>query len=122
MIVGSGSISFEIIRYLAEGLPVMFASRWMKTSCQPIAIANVLDYLALALQEPGSVGRILEIGSPDVLSYREMIMGYASVRKQRGAHHGSHVCILQSRHAGHWYFPVLSGQHSRLMVLKRVIV
>ena len=83
VIVGSGSISFEIIRYLAEGLPVIFASRWMKTSCQPIAIANVLDYLALALDEPGSTGRILEIGGPDVLSYREMLMGYAAVRKLR---------------------------------------
>lgn len=83
VIVGSGSISFEIIRYLIEGLPMMFTPRWMETRCQPIAIANVLDYLTLALQEPGSVGRTLEIGGPDVLSYREMMLGYASARKLR---------------------------------------
>lgn len=83
VIVGSGSISFEIIRYLIEGLPMMFTPRWMQTRCQPIAIANVLDYLTLALQEPGSVGRTLEIGGPDVLSYREMMLGYASARKLR---------------------------------------
>lgn len=83
VIVGAGSISFEIIRYLTEGLPVMFTPRWMETRCQPIAIANVLDYLTLALQKPKSVGRTLEIGGPDVLSYREMMMGYASARKLR---------------------------------------
>ena len=83
VIVGSGSISFEIIRYLTEGLPVMLTPRWMSTRCQPVAIANVLDYLTLALQEPGSVGRTLEIGGPDVLSYREMMLGYAAARKLR---------------------------------------
>ena len=62
---------------------MMFTPRWMETRCQPIAIANVLDYLTLALQEPGSVGRTLEIGGPDVLSYREMMLGYASARKLR---------------------------------------
>ncbi len=81
VIVGSGSISFEIIRYLTEGLPLMFTPRWMSTRCQPIAIGNVLDFLTLALQEPGSIGRTLEIGGPDVLSYREMMLGYASARK-----------------------------------------
>ena len=83
VIVGSGSISFEIIRYLIEGLPMMFTPRWMETRCQPIAIANVLDYLTLALREPGSIGRTLEIGGPDVLSYREMMLGYASARRLR---------------------------------------
>ena len=80
VIVGSGSISFEIIRYLTEGIPVMFTPRWMSTRCQPIAIANVLDYLTLALEKPASVGRTLEIGGPDVLSYREMMLGYAAAR------------------------------------------
>ena len=83
VIVGSGSVSFEIIRYLAEGLPVMLTPRWMATSCQPISITNVVDYLVLALSEPRSVGRTLEIGGPDVLSYKEMLQGYAAVRRLR---------------------------------------
>lgn len=83
VIVGSGSISFEIIRYLTEGFPVMLTPRWMSTRCQPVAIANVLEYLTQALEEPASVGRIFEIGGPDVLSYREMILGYASARRLR---------------------------------------
>lgn len=80
VIVGSGSISFEIIRYLTEGMPAMLTPRWMSTRCQPVSIADVLDLLTLALQQPSSVGRILEIGGPDVLTYREMILGYAAVR------------------------------------------
>ncbi|HEY3285656.1 MAG TPA: DUF2867 domain-containing protein [Gemmatimonadaceae bacterium] len=80
VIVGSGSISFEIIRYLTEGLPAMMTPRWMSTRCQPISIADVLDYLVQALAEQASVGRILEIGGPDVLTYREMILGYAAER------------------------------------------
>ncbi len=83
VIVGSGSISFEIIRYLTEAMPGMFTPRWMSTRCQPIAIVNVLDYLTLALQEPRSVGRTLEIGGPDVLSYRDMVLGYAAERRLR---------------------------------------
>ncbi len=83
VIVGSGSISFEIIRYLTEGMPAMLTPRWMSTRCQPIAIADVLDYLVLALREPSSAGRILEIGGPDVLTYREMILGYAAERGLR---------------------------------------
>lgn len=83
VIVGSGSISFEIIRYLTEGLPAMATPRWMSTRCQPISIADVLDYLTQTLQEPRSVGRLLEIGGPDVLTYREMILGYAAERGLR---------------------------------------
>lgn len=80
VIVGSGSVSFEIIRYLTEGLPVMIMPRWMSTRCQPISIANVLDYLTLALREERSVARTFEIGGPDVLTYGDMIRGYAAER------------------------------------------
>jgi hypothetical protein len=80
VIVGSGSLSFEMIRYLTERLPVMICPKWVFTRIQPIAIRNVLDYLVAALECPASVGRILEIGGRDVLTHAEMMTGYARAR------------------------------------------
>jgi hypothetical protein len=80
VIVGSGSLSFEMIRYLTERLPVMICPRWVFTRVQPIAIQNVLDYLIAALESPETAGRILEIGGRDVLTYAEMMTGYARAR------------------------------------------
>ena len=83
VIVGSGSLSFEIIRYLTERLPVMICPRWLATRTQPIAIRNVLDYLVAALITPGSTGCILEIGGAEVLTYGDMVRGYARARGLR---------------------------------------
>src|SRR5512137_91726 len=80
VIVGSGSLSFEIIRYLTERLPVMICPRWLYTRAQPIAIRNVLDYLVAALDVPESTGRVVEIGGADVLTYGDMLRGYARAR------------------------------------------
>lgn len=73
MIVGSGSASFEILRYLVERLPVMVTPRWVKTESQPIAIENVLEYLIGCLEEPATTGRTLDVGGPEVISYRELM-------------------------------------------------
>jgi len=83
VIVGSGSLSFEIIRYLTERLPVMICPRWLYTKAQPIAVRNVLDYLVAALTTPESAGRTIEIGGADVLSYGDMLRGYARARGLR---------------------------------------
>jgi uncharacterized protein YbjT (DUF2867 family) len=80
VIVGSGSISFEMIRYLTERVPAMICPRWVYTPCQPIGIWEVLEYLATALAVPESSGRIIEIGGSEVISYGEMMMIYAKVR------------------------------------------
>ncbi len=80
VVVGSGSLSFEMIRYLAERVPVMICSQWVYTRTQPIAIRNVLDYLMAALDHPESSGRVIEIGGADILTYGEMMTGYARVR------------------------------------------
>ncbi|MCW5552752.1 MAG: SDR family oxidoreductase [Verrucomicrobiae bacterium] len=80
VIVGSGSLSFEIIRYLTERLPVMICPRWLYTRAQPIAIRNVLDYLVAALETPASTGQVIEIGGTDVLTYGDMLRGYAQAR------------------------------------------
>jgi uncharacterized protein YbjT (DUF2867 family) len=73
MIVGSGSASFEILRYLVERLPVMVTPRWVRTPCQPIAVRNVLNYLIATLETPETVGRTIDIGGPEVLSYLEIL-------------------------------------------------
>jgi len=80
VIVGSGSLSFEMIRYLTERLPVMICPRWVFTRVQPIAIRNVLDYLVAALETPESAGCVLEIGGQDVLTYAGMMTGFAKAR------------------------------------------
>ena len=83
MIIGSGSASFEILRYLVERLPVMVTPRWVKTVSQPIAIGNVLTYLVACLSVPATVGRTLDIGGPDVVSYLELMRLMAEERGLR---------------------------------------
>lgn len=73
MIIGAGSASYEILRYLVERLPLMLTPRWVHTECQPIAIDNVVAYLVACLDTPATVGRTLDVGGPDVLTYREMM-------------------------------------------------
>lgn len=80
VIVGSGSLSFEMIRYLTERVPVMICPRWVYTRTQPIGIREVLDYLVAALDVPESTGKIIEIGGADVVTYGEMMLLYAQVR------------------------------------------
>ncbi len=80
VIVGSGSVSYEMLRYLTERVPIMICPRWVYTRIQPIAIRDVLQYLVAALEKPEARDQIIEIGSQDTLTYREMITGYAQVR------------------------------------------
>ena len=83
IIVGSGSASFEIIRDLAEKLPVLVTPRWVHTRCQPIAIRNVLGYLTGVLDHPETANNAYDIGGPDVMSYLDLIKGYCEVRGLR---------------------------------------
>jgi len=81
IIIGSGSASFEIIRDLTEKIPVMITPKWVKTKCQPIGIRDVLAYLTGVLHNEDAYNQTFDIGGPDILTYREMMMGYA---KERG--------------------------------------
>lgn len=83
IIVGSGSASFEIIRDLAEKLPVMICPRWVATECQPIAIRNVIEYLTGILERQSTTGETYDIGGPKVMQYRDLLEGYAKVRRLR---------------------------------------
>lgn len=80
IIVGSGSSSFEIIRDLVEKLPVMITPRWLDTRTQPIAIRNVLEYLTGVLLREDTYGDSYDIGGPDVMTYKEMLLQFAEVR------------------------------------------
>jgi uncharacterized protein YbjT (DUF2867 family) len=73
MIIGSGSASFEILRYLVERLPVMITPRWVSTRCQPIAVSDVLTYLVRCLSQPATIGQTLDIGGAEVVTYKDII-------------------------------------------------
>lgn len=81
MVVGPGSLSYDLMKSLTERLPVMLCPKWLTTPTQPIAIDDVLSYLLAALELPCQESRIYEIGGPDVMSYGELIREYA---RQRG--------------------------------------
>ena len=80
IIVGSGSSSFEIIRDLTEKLPVMITPKWLNTKTQPIAIRNVLEYLTGVLLKEETFNQSYDIGGPDVLTYKQMLLQFAEVR------------------------------------------
>ncbi|MBK6731515.1 MAG: SDR family oxidoreductase [Bacteroidetes bacterium] len=80
IIVGSGSASFEIIRDLVEKLPMMIAPRWLKTKCQPISIRNVVEFLVGVIGNTETYNKSYDIGGPDILSYKEMLLRFAKIR------------------------------------------
>ena len=80
IIVGSGSASFEIIRDLVEKLPFMITPQWLKTKCQPIAIRNVVEFLSGVIGKTETYHKSYDIGGPDILSYKEMLLRFAKIR------------------------------------------
>ena len=83
MIIGSGSASFEILRYLVERLPIMVTTRWVSTECQPIAVRNVLEYLIRCVSVEETAGLTLDIGGPEALTYRDLMRIMAEERGLR---------------------------------------
>lgn len=79
MIIGAGSASFEIMRYLTERLPVMITPTWVRTPCQPIFVGNALTYLVDCLEVPETIGQTFDIGGPSVTTYKELMALYARV-------------------------------------------
>lgn len=106
IIIGSGSGSFEIIRDLAEKLPVMITPKWLKTKCQPIAIKNVIEYLLGVIDKKESFNKVFDIGGPDVLTYKEMLLGYAEVRGLK--RYIITIPVLTPRLSSYWLYFVTS--------------
>lgn len=101
VIIGSGSASFEMLRYLTEVLPVMVTPKWVSTKSQPIAISDVLDYLVKAINAPSPVPGIFEIGGKDVISYAQMMEIYADeagLKRRRLIP----IPLLTPRLSSHW--------------------
>ncbi|MHC4206822.1 MAG: SDR family oxidoreductase, partial [Planctomycetota bacterium] len=116
IIVGTGCISFEMIRYLTERIPVMICPRWVKSKVQPIAVDDVIEYLTESLQNLDSAGQVVEIGGKDVLTYGDMMMLYARVRGLR--RWLINVPVLTPRLSSywvHWVTPV-SAAFSRPLI------
>lgn len=100
VIVGAGSASFEMIRYLTERVPIMISPRWVYTRTQPISIGNILDYLVAAIELPQDGNLVIEIGGPQVLTYEDMLRGYAAIRGLKRAI--IPVPVLTPRLSSYW--------------------
>jgi uncharacterized protein YbjT (DUF2867 family) len=125
IIVGAGSASFEMIRHLTERIPIMICPRWVFTRVQPIAIQDVLAYLLASLDRPGEEGEVVEIGGKDVLTYGDMMLGYARVRGLRRILIA--VPVLSPRLSSYWVHwmtpipasiarPLIEGLRSEVIV------
>lgn len=110
IIIGSGSASFEIIRDLTEKLPIMTVPRWVNTRCQPIAIRDVLHYLDSVLLNEKTYNRTFDIGGPDVLTFRQMMLTYADVRKLN--RHIITIPFLSPKLSSYWLYFVTSTSYS----------
>ncbi len=100
VIVGSGSLSFEMIRYLTERLTLMITPKWVNTRTQPIAIGDVLRYLIDALEIEETKGEIIEIGGEDILTYKDLMSIYADVRGLK--RYFIKVPVLTPKLSSHW--------------------
>ncbi|WKN32811.1 SDR family oxidoreductase [Porifericola rhodea] len=106
IIIGSGGASFEIIRDLVEKLPVMIAPKWVSTKSQPIALRNVLQYLHGVLLKQQAYNKVFDIGGPEVLTYKQMLLQFAEVRKLR--RYIISVPVLSPRLSSLWLYFVTS--------------
>ena len=110
IIVGSGSASFEIIRDLVEKLPFMIAPKWLNTRCQPISIRNVIQFLSGVMLKKETFNKSFDIGGPDVMTYREMLLQFASIRGLR--RRIGIVPVMTPRLSSYWLYFVTSISYS----------
>lgn len=110
IIVGSGSASFEIIRDLVEKLPFMVAPKWIKTLCQPISIRNVLEFLVGVINHDDTMEKSFDIGGPDILSYKNMLLRFAKVRHLK--RYIQVVPVLSPRLSSYWLYFVTATSYT----------
>ncbi|MCP5492777.1 MAG: SDR family oxidoreductase [Chlamydiales bacterium] len=106
IVIGSGSASFEIIRDLVEKLPIMVAPKWIQNQCQPIAIYDVIFYLSAVKVNPQCYNQTFDIGGPDILTYRDMLLILAKVRGLK--RWIINVPFLSPRLSSYWLYLVTS--------------
>jgi hypothetical protein len=110
IIVGSGSASFEIIRDLVEKLPFMITPQWLKTRCQPIAIRNALDFLTGVIGRTETYNHSYDIGGPDILTYKEMLLRVAKIRGLK--RHNLIVPVMTPKLSSYWLYFVTSTSYA----------
>jgi len=110
IIIGSGSASFEIIRDLVEKLPVMIAPKWLNTRCQPIGIRNVIEFLTKSLGEEKTYNENFDIAGPDILTYKEMLLGFAEARDLKRTI--KTVPIMTPKLSSYWLYFVTSTSYN----------
>ncbi len=110
IIVGSGSASFEIIRDLVEKLPIMVAPKWLHIASQPIAIRNVIEYLSGVLLKEETYNKSFDIGGPEILTYKEMLLRFAKVRGLKRRIFV--VPVMTPKLSSYWLYFVTSTSYS----------
>lgn len=110
IIVGSGSASFEIIRDLVEKLPFMITPRWLKTKCQPISIRNVVEYLFGVIGRTETYNNSYDIGGPEILSYKEMLLRFAKIRGLK--RHIMILPVMSPKISSYWLYFVTSTSYA----------
>lgn len=115
IIIGSGSASFEIIRDLVEKLPVMVTPKWLNTKCQPIGVTDVISFLSAALFCEAVYDKNFDIGGPDILSYKEMLLGFAESRNLKRWIYT--LPIMTPRLSSYWLFFVTSTSYKLAIAL-----
>lgn len=109
IIVGSGSASFEIIRDLVNKLPVMITPKWLNTKCQPIAINDVLEFLSKSLLNPVTYNQSFDIGGPDILTYKEMLLAFAEAKNLK--RYIFTIPVMTPKLSSYWLYFVTSTSY-----------
>jgi len=110
IIIGAGSASFEIIRNLVEKLPIMVAPRWVHSFCQPIAVLDVIFYLQQVLHNPKCYNRTFDIGGPNILSFKKVMLEFARIRHLK--RFIIEVPVLTPRLSSYWLVFITSVRYS----------
>lgn len=115
IIVGSGSASFEIIRDIVEKLPIMITPKWLKTKCQPIGIADVIRFLSKSILNPKTYQQNFDIGGPDILSYKEMLLEFGKSRNLK--RYILTVPVMTPKLSAYWLYFVTSTSYKLALAL-----
>jgi uncharacterized protein YbjT (DUF2867 family) len=115
IIIGSGSASFEITRDLVEKLPIMITPKWLMTKCQPIGITDVITILAKTILNPKTFNNNFDIGGPDILTYKDMLLQFAKIRQLK--RHIFIVPIMTPKLSSYWLYFVTSTSYKLAVAL-----
>jgi uncharacterized protein YbjT (DUF2867 family) len=115
IIIGSGSASFEIMRDLVEKLPIMITPKWLNTKCQPIGISDVISMLSKTILNPKTYNKDFDIGGPDILSYKEMLLEFGHIRNLR--RYIFTIPVMTPKLSSYWLYFVTSTSYKLAVAL-----